>query len=64
MLVVKFKKFYSKVGELKNSDFFIGFVSSLPFYSDTLRGQNFLSICKTMTIHWICGASVACSLEW
>lgn len=33
-------------------------------YSDTLRGLNFLLICKTTTTLWICGALVACLLEW
>lgn len=33
-------------------------------FTGTLRGLSFLLICKTMTIHWTCGASAVCLQEW
>ena len=53
---------FTQTGELMWQFFF-----NLLFHfwsADTLKALNFLSICKTMTILWTCGALVVCLLEW
>lgn len=44
--------------------FFEFFLSNNHWFTGTLRGLSFLLICKTMTIHWTCGASAVCLQEW
>lgn len=45
--------------------FFLNFFFQIIIgFTGTLRGLSFLLICKTMTIHWTCGASAVCLQEW